>query len=756
MREDTPVDVRLQWLTIVMTAVGSLGVDLAFALPGQPMLAPLILWTSLLLIVLVFNWWLRCQPGKIPEKVTAILFIALAIQPFLPIPTALIASIQLPFEFKLLSAFRNLGLALAALSMRPLFLRLAGLISLFLVLFSACISQVHWTGLVIGCYSGMGGLWLMLVYWQGLQGNITGHKLVFPWTAVLFLILVLGGVGAAVSFGTAASNRLLWELMPTSGGTSSFDPNSRGGLGDGYEEVAGENPESVGFVQSNIMLEDEGPSLYDISSDMYGEPFKVKKRERMIPLSFKEVIDLGKKPAENMRASRKFPVLRNTPKKRFDPKSSTPKALMFVAGRTPLHLRMEIYDAFDGITLVPAAENAAPYCIRPTEKKTWFTFTHFRHKPYCQGREQHVLKLAGLKTARLPTPGELEKFRLGHVNKVNFFTQVQGDILALAFRDVPPGEVLSVVSAIADRAKWKSEHFPICSMAEDSERHLPVTQAISSLAKSWTGGLPRGREQIEAIEKKLRLGYQHDVSAVSPEGCENPIEHFLFESKRGPDYMFAVSAALLLRSLKYPVRVVNGFYADPAKFDVQTQHTSVFREDMHFWCEVRLCHDCWFIVEATPGYEVRQPILTILQQIGLLVVTVWDWGCDNWLLLSAVMLGQIGLIVYRKQVLDFFATHYWHFAGQHNERQCLFCTIRLLERRYRWAGKKRPIGKTLARWLRNLSKVRHEDALVQLAALTDRALYQPTSLDNVDGEMVSQVCREVVRKWTIKRFKEEA
>ncbi len=757
MREDTSVDVRLQWLTIVMTAVSSLGVDFAFVLPGEPLWPPLCLSAGLLFVVLIFNWWLRSRPGKLSTKVTTPFFVGLVVLPFLPIPFAPSGSMPLPFELKMLSAFRNLGLALATLSMRPLFLRLAGLISLFLVLFSACLTQASWIALVIGCYSGLGGLWLMLVYWQGLRGNSAARKLVFPWTAVLFLMLVLGGVGAAVTIGTSSSTRLLWELMPTSGGTSWFDPNARSGVGNGDDEVAGDNPESVGFVQSDIMLEDDGPTLYDVASDMYGEPFKIKKRERMIPLSSKNVRDLGKKPAKSLRASRKFPVLRNAPKKRFDPENKSTKALMFVAGRTPLHLRMEIYDKFDGVSLVPAVASSSPGNIRTTKQKTWFALALLRHEPYCHGREQHVLKLAELKTARLPTPGQLEKFRLGRVNKLDFFTQVQSDILALSCRDVPPGEILSVVSGIPDRSTWQLHHFPIWERdslpEEDSERLRPIPPAITSLAKMWTEGLPRGREQIEVIEEKLRTGYQLDVSSVAPEGCINPIEHFLLQSKRGPDYMFAVSAALLLRSLDYPIRVVNGFYVDPAKFDVQTQHTPVFREDMHFWCEVQTRHGCWLIVEPTPGYEVRRPILTFWQRCGRMAATVWRWVCDNWPSLTGLVFAFMGLVLYRRHVLNFLATHYWHFAGRHDERTCLFCTIRLLERRCRWAGKTRPKGTTLARWFRYLPGVRDGDALTQLAALTDRALYHPIPLDEADAQVVFRVCREVVREWSIKRFK---
>ena len=77
--------------------------------------------------------------------------------------------------------------------------------------------------------------------------------------------------------------------MPTSGGTLWNDPDSRGGVNDGDDEVsASERPQSVGFTQSEVYLDTDRPSLYDAFNEAYGEPYKPREMRRMIDRRRKE------------------------------------------------------------------------------------------------------------------------------------------------------------------------------------------------------------------------------------------------------------------------------------------------------------------------------------------------------------------------------------------------------------------------------------------------------------------------------------
>src|SRR5205807_1640324 len=127
------------------------------------------------------------------------------------------------------------------------------------------------------------------------------------------------------------------------------------------------------------------------------------------------------------------------------------------------------------------------------------------------------------------------------------------------------------------------------------------------LAKRWTDGVPRGWAQAEAVVVALRRGYVHDRSATARAGCTDVVAEFLLRSRRGPDYLFASSAAVLLKSLGHPVRVVSGLYAAPGRYDPRTRHTPVTRDDVHVWVEVRLPDGVWVAIEPTPGYELLPP-----------------------------------------------------------------------------------------------------------------------------------------------------
>jgi len=67
---------------------------------------------------------------------------------------------------------------------------------------------------------------------------------------------------------------------------------------------------SSGFADSDAYLDTDRPSLYDAFNDMYGEPSKPKKSERMVALSNPNVVEQRERPAENLRANRQFSAVR--------------------------------------------------------------------------------------------------------------------------------------------------------------------------------------------------------------------------------------------------------------------------------------------------------------------------------------------------------------------------------------------------------------------------------------------------------------
>jgi hypothetical protein len=176
---------------------------------------------------------------------------------------------------------------------------------------------------------------------------------------------------------------------------------------------------------------------------------------------------------------------------------------------------------------------------------------------------------------------------------------------------------------------------------------------------------------------------------------------------------------------------------------------------MHFWAEVRLGKGFWMIVEPTPGYELRKPIPTLWERIGLILANMAEWAWRNRVLLASVSLVLVVAGICRRQILDFLATGYWWFVTRSPSRQFVYSTLLLLEWRCRLAGRRRPEGTTLSRWFGRLGQTQPEElreTLKQMTALLDWAVYSEDRV-NALPEGILTVCRRIVREFSLRRLR---
>lgn len=120
---------------------------------------------------------------------------------------------------------------------------------------------------------------------------------------------------------------------------------------------------------------------------------------------------------------------------------------------------------------------------------------------------------------------------------------------------------------------------------------------IGDLARKWTSGMTDPREQAYAIETRLRGDYRYDLESPSG-GARNPLDHFLFISKRGHCEFYSTAMAVLLRSLGIPTRNVTGFIGGTYNRFARTY--SVRQGDAHSWVEVHLEGRGWTRFDPTP------------------------------------------------------------------------------------------------------------------------------------------------------------
>jgi len=166
-----------------------------------------------------------------------------------------------------------------------------------------------------------------------------------------------------------------------------------------------------------------------------------------------------------------------------------------------------------------------------------------------------------------------------------------------------------------------------------------VPKTVQELARSATAGAKSDVERAEAIESAISSRCIYDMRAAAVPPGSDPIEYFLFQSKRGYCDLFASAMTAMARSVNLPSRYVVGFapFTDPA------QHSGVFTyydTDYHAWCEIYFKNIGWKIFDATDNAEVapgagrgshiagipwyNQP--TYRLSIATLVIILFGWG----------------------------------------------------------------------------------------------------------------------------------
>lgn len=124
-----------------------------------------------------------------------------------------------------------------------------------------------------------------------------------------------------------------------------------------------------------------------------------------------------------------------------------------------------------------------------------------------------------------------------------------------------------------------------------------LTARTAALAARWTATATTPLERAKAIDTELRRAYRYDLE--SPSGlATNPLDHFLFESRRGHCEFFSTAMAILLRSVGVPTRNVTGFAG--GTYNRFGDFYAVRQGDAHSWVEVFVDGSGWVRFDPTP------------------------------------------------------------------------------------------------------------------------------------------------------------
>ena len=750
------VSPMLRGLTFLLAGITYVAVEVASDLEGQPSVFGLTFGAVLFLVASLLAVRMSPPPGakRLPRRLT-VLLISLLVGPLVVEPMLREwFQVGLPLELQLVHGLRNLGIGLAAFAAWPVCLRLAGIVALFNILFVSAMGDQKPIPYLLTLWAVLGSLWLVLFHASQWRDASTAEtvavvrraSLRFPMRHLLAFgtLAVLAGVIAVV--GPRRISLQLGEWLPTSGGTGDYDPFSRGGVNDGDEETAGQNAQATGFVESDLFLDSPDPALYDAVSDMYGPPkFRQRELERMMALGKAEVRELPGRPPDNKRPSREFDTLRQGPKSPRRPDDQKARALFEIEGRTPLHLRVEVYGRYEAGIWHRAERRVWSKRFEREENSAWMKPIQRDPMEIYGASESHRIKIASLRSALIPTPPLLERFRVGRLNRSDFFAWEFDGVLRMDGRKAIPSGTIVQTESLTLLGEWLTES----DFAQSGDWVSPDLREsdgkFQALAHEWVEGRSRGWPQIEAILSRLREDFVLDPQAVAPDDCPDPVAHFLTE-RRGPDYLFASTATLMLRQLGYPCRLVLGYYAAPEAFDPITQHTPVRRSDLHFWPEVLLRDGRWLVLEPTPTYQVIQPR------------TPWRTRIREWAKAlgpkAAVLVLVLAVLWWRRRVwLDWLRTFWFRVSPGATWRHRVLHCLWLMERRGEYAGFARTPQQTLTSWSAALPPhARLDRDWNTLLHLGNWAAYSrgnappPLALDEIDA-----VCRRVIARWTLRR-----
>ena len=662
-----------------------------------------------------------------------------------------------PFEVLVMHSQSNLMLALAVCGFRMTFQRLAMLIAVFLTIFSCTISNA--TGLLpLTILFAMSCLtWLVASWWETVDCRLVqtdrSRRPLMWLTASLVVPLLL--ILTAAGFGANTVTTALQGCMPSSGGTGQFDPFSRGGVNDGDALVAGnQNVKSFAPLEDAPFMDSDKPSLYDMFNDMFDEPpKKIKDQQRAIALPAEELLHIHQEMAEAKQAGREFSLLRSEQKadeKRI--RDLDTHAAFYVAGRVPAHFRMEVYNHFDGVTWYPISdrdrgnEKNRRSRITQVEDRHWLSIPlSGRGFEMYPGSDTHSLKIANLQGNVIPTPPNTVGVSIDRVDREDMYHVSSTGIVSLQRKSVPEMTPIAVASQCVHRDRM-AQNSLIASRHRNADvtSVLPLdadTDRIRQLAERWTAGIPRGWQQIETIEARLREHAVVDRNAKPAADCKSPVAEFLFKQKRGPEYLFASSAACLLRSLGYSTRLNSGFYAHLHNYDNHKQHTAVFARDAHFWCEVFIGIDTWITIEATPGYEIPSPPPTLFQRLLATAKGAWLFVVSNALLIVGLLSLIVAMFVWRRTLQERLLTWQWRWLVGATPRQQAVSLAALIDFRLRLGRQPRPAGTTLSRWSRQANLQHVQEPLQRLATVAN-ALQFAAETDPAHATSPSHVQRK--------------
>ncbi|MGH9397422.1 MAG: transglutaminase TgpA family protein [Terriglobia bacterium] len=160
---------------------------------------------------------------------------------------------------------------------------------------------------------------------------------------------------------------------------------------------------------------------------------------------------------------------------------------------------------------------------------------------------------------------------------------------------------------------------------------------IAVLARQITASQSNNYDRALAIQDYLRknFGYTLDPPSIQP---SDPVGSFLFVSRKGYCAYFAAAMTLMLRTLRVPARVVNGFQT--GDYNPVARDFIVRARDAHSWVEVYFPTYGWVPFDPTPPGPSDAAALSRLDDYLDAASLFWNEWVINYDSAHQMILGQ--------------------------------------------------------------------------------------------------------------------
>jgi protein-glutamine gamma-glutamyltransferase len=165
-----------------------------------------------------------------------------------------------------------------------------------------------------------------------------------------------------------------------------------------------------------------------------------------------------------------------------------------------------------------------------------------------------------------------------------------------------------------------------------------LDRRIAPLAEQITARAATPYDKVATMELYLRTKFGYTLQLTGKPG-DDPLAHFLFETRAGHCEYFASSMTVMLRTLGIPAREVNGFL--PGEFNDLGGDYVVRASDAHSWVEVFFPGNGWVTFDPTPaGPENAGGFLSRLGQYLDWISLTWNEWVISYDFAHQVVLAQ--------------------------------------------------------------------------------------------------------------------